>query len=125
MSNIRVLPKDIYYTALWYIRALPRLYDEVDNAMHEQPRQDIPVKSNLPGKPTERIAAKRENKLKHIATVEQAFRVIPAEYKDLVFNSILGNNIGITREKKRTIERYKQRVIIETAYLLDLIDEKG
>lgn len=124
MSNIKVLPKDIYYRALWYVRALPRLYDEVDNALHEQPKQDIPVRSTIPGRPVERIVSKREKKLKHIETVEQAFRVIPVEYKDLVFNSILGNNIGITRDKQRTVARYKRRVLIEVAYLTELIDEK-
>lgn len=118
------LPQDVYLRAIYSIKALPRLYAEVNDFIHEQPRSEVPAKTNKPSAPVAAIAERREKKLKQIDAVEEAFRQIPEEYRDAIKANIIdevprSNFIGIA---PRTISRWRAVVVLEVAKNTELID---
>lgn len=120
------LPQDIYLRSLYTIRALPRLYAEVNDLIHEQPRAEVPAKTNKPSAKVAVIAERREKKLKQIQAVEDAFRRVPEEYRDAIRANVIdevprSNFIGISA---RTISRWRAVVVLETAYNTELIDQQ-
>lgn len=82
------LPKATYKRARWLVADYPRIKTDYENLLTDSHAHDGPIRSGAPGDPTAIVASKRARLASDLQAVEKAFKIVPEEYVQAVYNHL-------------------------------------
>lgn len=119
-NNPYLLPRSLYRRVLALIRDYDRMRAEVEELILASPNPEG-IKGGGPGDPTARAAERIEKIQTDIRAIEVAFRMMPAEYRAGVFDSIRYYQPYPRDADERTYRRHKQKFVHDIAENLDWV----
>lgn len=114
------IPREIYYSTIWFIRGYDRMKEEAEELLTMPPRLDGMPKGNNKSDPTYAAAERRASVLKDIKAIEDALAEIPAAYREAVFENVAHQvpeyKLAISYySTDSTLQRWRVRFVVGVA----------
>ena len=123
-----VLPKTVYYQALWAVRDLERmretlieLNEDVEEGLNGIAFDRKIGNTNTISMPTEKKAIRLVDLEEKIKNIENAINLMPEEYQKGVLNNVINKELYDNSAHENTWKKWKQRFIYNVAKNLGLI----
>ena len=116
------LPHDAYHATLWAIRGYERMKAEAEAILEESPPPpDGQPRGTGKGDEVASKAQRREEYLRKISAIDEAFEIVPPEYRRGVWRSIVYFDPFPVDADRSTYGRWKSRFVYEAATRLGII----
>ena len=115
------LPHNVYMSVIYIVRDYPRAKALRDAIIDETPPQSIGRSEGQISQPTERKAIRLTELADRCSAIENALKVIPAEYQDGVMRNITYSIPYPSWASKNTWSRWRMRFLIKAAENLHLL----
>ena len=106
------IPEDVWRECVSIIREYDRAKEEYESLLHQSPPpMDSQPKARSTNSPTERVAIRRAQMSLRLCAVDEAFTVIPPEYRQAIWDNIVKRNDYPAYAHRSTYVRWKTRMI--------------
>lgn len=117
-----ILPGTLYMKTIYQIRDYYRLKERLDDIAQEQPDPRQPhVSGGRKGSATEMKAIRREHDRNAVRAIEKARDLIPKEYRQGVWDSVLYREPYPSDAARKTYSEYKSKFVYKVAEYLGWI----
>lgn len=83
------ITREQYFSTIWFIRDLPNMKREARDLLDQSPINDGQPRGSQTSDPTAAAAERRENVLRNIKCIEDAFQVVPEEYRGVLYENVV------------------------------------
>ena len=106
------IPEHVWRECICIIRDYDRAKEEYESLLCESAAAPNGMpKAKSPSSPTERIAIRRAQMSIRLCAVEEAFTVIPTEYRQAIWDNIVNRSDYPIYTHRSTFVRWKRRMI--------------
>ena len=81
--------REQYFSAIWFIRDYDNMVREAQDLLDQSPIHDGQPRGTHTSDPTAEAAERRERVLRDIKCIEDAFAVVPEEYRGVLYENIV------------------------------------
>ena len=113
------LPKEVYMQTLWFIRDYPRMKEEYESLMGRAHPMDGQPRGTDVGDPTGQTAVKCAELSDKIKAIELALGIIPEEYRQHIFESVVYRTPYPAFAALNTWKNYRRRFIYFVAKIME------
>lgn len=83
------ITREQYFATIWFIRDLPNMKREARDLLDQSPINDGQPRGSQTSDPTAAAAERRESVLRNIKCIEDAFNVVPEEYRGVLYENVV------------------------------------
>lgn len=83
------ITREQYFSTIWFIRDYENMKAEAEDLLDQSPVNDGQPRGSGTSDPTAQAAERRERVLRSIKCIEDAFAIVPEEYRAVLYENIV------------------------------------